>query len=137
LPAVARSAKVGPEGMKNNPFAGLRGQLGLPEAAPSVPEADTGPRTLDSGPIRAVVRMERAGRGGKEATVVEQLGLSASELDEWLKALKAALGCGGSVEGDTLMLQGDHRKRLPAALTARGVRKVIVGGPPLDPPTRP
>jgi translation initiation factor 1 len=81
--------------------------------------------------------MERAGRGGKEATVVEQLGLSASELDEWLKALKAALGCGGSVEGDTLMLQGDHRKRLPAALTARGVRKVIVGGPPLDPPTRP
>ena len=123
--------------MKNNPFAGLRGQLGLPEvvgpdssagrSAPSVPAADTGPRTLDAGPIRAVVRMERAGRGGKEATVVEQLGLSAAELDEWLKALKAALGCGGSVEGAALMLQGDHRKRLPAVLTARGVRKVIVG----------
>ena len=71
--------------------------------------------------------MERAGRGGKEATVIEQLGLSAADLEVWLKALKAALGCGGSIEGDSLMLQGDHRKRLPAALKDRGVRKVIVG----------
>ncbi len=74
-----------------------------------------------------MVRLERAGRGGKEATVVEQLGLPASELDEWLKALKAALGCGGSVEDDSLMLQGDHRKRLPAVLKVRGVCKVTVG----------
>jgi translation initiation factor 1 len=71
--------------------------------------------------------MERAGRGGKEATVVEQLGLHGGELEVWLKALKAALGCGGSIEGDALMLQGDHRKRLPGVLKARGVRKVIVG----------
>jgi translation initiation factor 1 len=71
--------------------------------------------------------MERSGRGGKEATVVEQLGLAPAELDVWLKALKAALGCGGSIEGENLMLQGDHRKRLPAVLKARGVRKVIVG----------
>jgi translation initiation factor 1 (eIF-1/SUI1) len=27
---------------------------------------------------------------------------------------------------DTIMLQGDHRKRLPAILTQRGVRKTIV-----------
>jgi translation initiation factor 1 len=44
-----------------------------------------------------------------------------------LKALKAQLGCGGVVEEDALVLQGDHRKRLPALLTARGVRKVTVG----------
>ncbi len=128
--------------MKNNPFAGLGQQLGLPAsegASPSdaIKEVAKPPRTdgpgdqrtrgLSAGPPRAVVRMERSGRGGKEATVVEQLGLSGGELDDWLKALKAALGCGGSVEGDALMLQGDHRKRLPAVLTARGVRKVIVG----------
>ena len=124
--------------MKNNPFADLGKQLGLPasegtsssdatqEAAkPPGTHAPTDLRTR--GPVRAVVRMERAGRGGKEATVVEQLGLDTAELDEWLKALKAALGCGGSVEGENLMLQGDHRKRLPAVLKARGVRKVIVG----------
>jgi translation initiation factor 1 len=45
----------------------------------------------------------------------------------WLKDLKAALGCGGSIEADALMLQGDHRKRLAALLTQRGVRKVVIG----------
>jgi translation initiation factor 1 len=54
------------------------------------------------------------------------LGLSQAELSAWLKSFKASLGCGGTLEGDALVLQGDHRKRLPALLTARGVRKVIV-----------
>jgi translation initiation factor 1 len=79
------------------------------------------------GPARAVVRMERAGRGGKEVTVVEHLGLSATELERWLKDLKAGLGCGGVVEGDALMLQGNHRERLAKLLTARGVKKVTQG----------
>jgi len=124
--------------MKNNPFAHLGKQLGLPASEGTSPSdainedakspgtnAPTDLRTR--GPVRAVVRMERSGRGGKEATVVEQLGLSPADLEDWLKALKAALGCGGSIEGDNLMLQGDHRKRLPAVLKARGVRKIIVG----------
>ena len=116
--------------MKNNPFEGLRNKLGLPAsegASPSDAVAEVAHTPLTKTPLRAVVRMERAGRGGKEATVVEQLGLPAAELDEWLKALKASLGCGGSIEGERLMLQGDHRKRLPAVLKDRGVRKVIVG----------
>ena len=124
--------------MKNNPFEGLRNKLGLPASEGALPsdateEAAKPPGThaptdlRTRGPVRAVVRMERSGRGGKEATVVEQLGLSAAELGEWLKALKAALGCGGSIEGENLMLQGDHRKRLPAVLKERGVRKVLVG----------
>jgi translation initiation factor 1 len=76
---------------------------------------------------RAVVRLERAGRGGKEVTVIEQLDLSARELDVWLKALKSGLGCGGTLEGSAIVLQGDHRKRLPPLLSARGVKKVIEG----------
>lgn len=79
-----------------------------------------------SAPRRAVVRYERSGRGGKEVTVIEQLGLSQAELPAWLKDLKSGLGCGGSIEGDAIMLQGDHRKRLPALLTQRGVKKVII-----------
>ncbi|MCR4373342.1 MAG: translation initiation factor [Acidobacteria bacterium] len=117
--------------MKNNPFSGLRQQMGLPEAsstaAPATPAPDSGLGTQDPGPIRAVVRYERTGRGGKDATIIEQLGLPPAELDVWLKALKASLGCGGSIEGAAIMLQGDHRKRLVQVLTARGVRKVIVG----------
>ena len=123
--------------MKHNPFAALGQELGIhpsQEAAkPPRTHGPTDPRTHGPsapgvpGPARAIVRMERAGRRGKEATVVEQLGLRPAELDVWLKALKAALGCGGSIEGDALMLQGDHRKRLPAVLKDRGVRKIIVG----------
>jgi translation initiation factor 1 len=79
------------------------------------------------GPARAVVRLERKQRGGKEVTVIEKLGLKPDELARWCKDLKQALGCGGSVEGDAIMLQGDLRKRLPDVLTAKGVSKVTVG----------
>jgi len=113
----------------HNPFGALgalRDKLPVaPAPAPALPAPKPAPggRTY----ARAVVRMERSGRGGKEVTVVEQLELTPSERTTWLAALKAALGCGGKVEGDSLMLQGDHRKRLPAILVARGVKKVILG----------
>jgi translation initiation factor 1 len=80
------------------------------------------------GPARAVVRLEKKGRGGKEATYIEKLELPAKELEVWCKALKQSLGCGGVVEGDAIILQGDLRQRLTTVLTARGVRKVVVSG---------
>lgn len=80
-----------------------------------------------TGPTRAVVRMERKGRRGKEATVIEKLELPAKELERWCRELKQALGCGGSIEGDTIVLQGDLRQRLEVVLIARGVRKVTLG----------
>lgn len=110
----------------HNPFASLAGQR---EALPSKPLPEAAPAKAEErkGPARAVVRMERKGRGGKEVTVVEQLGLRPAELEVWLKALKGSLGCGGVVEEEALVLQGDHRDRLPALLEARGVRRVTVG----------
>ncbi|MCI0570345.1 MAG: translation initiation factor [Myxococcaceae bacterium] len=109
----------------HSPFAGL-GKL--KEGLPSAPApAGTPAPVAVKGPARAVVRMERKGRGGKEVTVVEGLGLPARELEAWLKALKGALGCGGAVEEGDLVLQGDQRDRLPGLLEARGVRKVSVG----------
>jgi len=123
----------------NNPFGALgalrdklpaapdpAGEAGSPKEAGSTREAvslDPARKTY----ARAVVRMERAGRGGKEATVIEQLDLTPAEREVWLKDLKAALGCGGSIDGESLMLQGDHRERLTKLLAARGVKKVTVG----------
>ena len=108
----------------NNPFAALAAKRdALP---PGKPAPAREPREA-KGPARAVVRMERTGRCGKEVTVVEQLGLPPAELAAWCKALKGALGCGGTVEGENLVLQGDQRERLPALLERRGVRKVTVG----------
>ncbi|GEJ55332.1 translation initiation factor [Anaeromyxobacter diazotrophicus] len=122
-----RSADAAPPEGKpfHNPFGGLAERLGMtpaPEAqrAPPAPEARPAP-------ARAVVRLERKGRGGKEATIVEKLELGAAERDRWLKELKQALGCGGAVEGEALVLQGDLRERVKALLERRGVRKVTVG----------
>jgi len=114
----------------NNPFASLgplkeRLPAAPEQAVPATPTPPPGTSKTGKTYARAVVRMERSGRGGKEVTVVEQLDLAAAEREEWLKELKASLGCGGVVEGDSLMLQGDHRKRLPKILMSRGVKKVI------------
>jgi len=109
----------------STPFAALeRLREQLPVGPAPKPEA---PRPTPKGPAWAVVRMERKGRGGKEATVIEKLALKPKDLEQWCKELKQALGCGGSVDGDTIVLQGDLRPRLPAVLTARGVAKVTVG----------
>jgi translation initiation factor 1 len=114
----------------HNPFGALGERYGIkPGEAAAPPPAEAAQPAPPAGvPViaRAVVRIERAGRGGKDVTVIEQLSLSPTDRNRWLKALKTSLGCGGVVEGESLVLQGDHRDRLPALLTARGVRKVTV-----------
>jgi len=78
------------------------------------------------GVARAVVRIERKGRRGKEATVIEKLDLRPDELERWCRELKQALGCGGSVDGEAIVLQGDLRPRLAAILSARGVSRITI-----------
>jgi translation initiation factor 1 len=110
----------------NNPFAKLESARDKLPSVP-VPVSESPPRPPKALAARAVVRMERKGRGGKTATVVEQLGLSSKELDRFCRELKQALGCGGTVEGSTIVLQGDLRERVRALLLERGVRKVSLG----------
>lgn len=102
----------------------------LRDTLPSRPEAvkPVAPPPPPKVPARAVVRMERKGRAGKEATIVEKLELAPAELERWCKELKAAMGCGGAVDGDAIVLQGDLRKRVEPWLVARGVKKVTVAG---------
>jgi translation initiation factor 1 len=108
----------------NNPFEKLKGMM---KDLPPGPAPSTKAKPEPKGPARAVVRMERKGRGGKEVTVVEQLELRPADLEAWLKALKQALGCGGTVEEGALVVQGDHRERVKAWLEGRGVKRVSVG----------
>ncbi|MBA3452446.1 MAG: translation initiation factor [Deltaproteobacteria bacterium] len=95
----------------SSPFAALDAlRAKLPPGPPKEP-----PKPIEKKPPpRAVIRYERKGRGGKEVTVVDKL------------ELKAAMGCGGFVDGETIVLQGDLRTRLPAALTAKGIAKITV-----------
>ena len=107
----------------NNPFGALGG---LREALPTGPAKKEAAPPKQKLPPRAVVRLERAGRRGKEVTVVEHLELPTSEREGWLKELKSALGCGGALEEEALVLQGDLRERAAKWLEKRGVKKVTV-----------
>jgi translation initiation factor 1 len=109
----------------HNPFASLEKLKGELPRGPETPLVV--PLDEKRGPARAVVRLERKGHGGKEVTRVEKLGLRGDELQRWCKELKQKLGCGGSVEGEDLLFQGDQRDRLESALTARGVQKIVRG----------
>jgi translation initiation factor 1 len=113
---------------KKAPFAALEAlRSSLPPGeAPAATRPHGAPAMLKP-PARAVVRMERKGRGGKEVTVVDKLGLRQAELEAWCRELKQALGCGGAVDGELIVLQGDLRARVPAVLTEKGVAKVTIG----------
>jgi translation initiation factor 1 len=108
-------------------------RLGDALAARGVTVSPEAPARPDTGDIdlsrvgKVVLRRERKGRGGKTATVVAGLGLSARDLERVARELKRALGCGATVEGDVVVLQGDLAARAGPWLTARGVRKIVVG----------
>lgn len=114
-----------------SPFASLAGKRDElppgPSTAAPAPAPATAAAKVRPGLARAVIRYERKGHGGKEVTVVAQLELPARELERWAKALKQALGCGGSVDRGSIVIQGDQRQRIAAWLTTQGVRKISVG----------
>lgn len=80
--------------------------------------------------VTAKLRLEKAGRGGKEVTVIDGLPRNPAYLDELARALKKACGTGGTVrEGasGSIELQGDRRERAAQLLAARGL--VVKGWP--------
>jgi translation initiation factor 1 len=81
-------------------------------------------------PADGFVRLQREkkGRGGKTVTIVLGLPGGVSEREAVLKILKQHCGAGGTIEGDTLELQGDHRERLRAKLEAMGHQVKLAGG---------
>ena len=109
----------------HNPFSKLGATKATLPLGPPPTRKQTASPAVPS-PDRAVVRYERKGHGGKDMTRVEHLGLAGEKLDRWLKDIKQALGCGGVVEGETLLLQGDQRERLRLWLERRGVTRVTV-----------
>jgi translation initiation factor 1 len=113
----------------NSPFAKLAEKLpDLPSAPPPPVARAPAAKPPKPPPARAVVRIERKGRGGKEATLIEKLALPPKELAAWADALKRSLGCGGAVEGDAIAVQGDQRERVRKWLESKGVGKVTVAG---------
>ena len=108
-----------------------RGLAPAPPAPPSAPVSRPPAPSPDAPELtrcgKLTVRRERKGHGGKTATVVTGLTCSARDLDRLARALRRALGCGASVDGDRLVVQGDQASRVQTWLTAQGARRVVLG----------
>ena len=68
----------------------------------------------------AKLRFETKGRGGKSVTVVDGLPRNTAFVADLAKALKGALGTGGTAREGRVEIQGDHRERLRDLLRQRG-----------------
>jgi translation initiation factor 1 len=81
-------------------------------------------------PRDGIVRIlrDRKGRGGKTVTVIAGLSGVPSALAQLTSELKRMCGTGGTVRGDVIEIQGDHRERLRDELTRRGYTVKLAGG---------
>jgi len=59
-------------------------------------------------------------RYGKAVTIVSGFDVPQSTIDSLASDLKSSLATGGTVDGDTIELQGDHRDKLPELLANHG-----------------
>jgi translation initiation factor 1 len=118
-----------PGGLGHNPFAALRGSVDPTEPADSnaPAEAAPAPATSEATPERLVVRKERTGRGGKTVTRVSGWNAADHDLGQRARDLKRALGCGASVEGDDVCVQGDQVERVAAHLERSQGARVVRG----------
>ena len=71
---------------------------------------------------RPVMRIRLERRRGKPITVVAAEGLSKDDLRTLLRELKGKLATGGTLKGEELELQGDHRAATREQLASRGHR---------------
>lgn len=92
----------------------------------SQPSSRAASTDVDDGYLR--LRREKSGRGGKVVTTVTNVPGSDRERDDLLKVLKQLCGAGGTREGATLEIQGDHCDRIEAKLVALGHRVKRAGG---------
>lgn len=71
--------------------------------------------------VRLHVSVEKKGRNGKIATIID--GLSVLEYDaveELAKYIKKKLGTGGSCRGDEILIQGNVREKVVELLKEKG-----------------
>lgn len=72
--------------------------------------------------------MRRENRRGKSLIVVFETRMNKATLQAFLKEIRQSCGAGGTIKGDTLEIQGDHRERVEAIFVAQGIKVIRAGG---------
>ena len=99
-----------------------------PRPAPARRPANGPSRPVDPADGVVRIRREKGGRGGKTVTTVTGLPGTDAEVEAMLKALKQLCGAGGTLDGRTVEVQGDHRDRVRTYLEGRGLNVKLAGG---------
>lgn len=75
---------------------------------------------------RLDIVLDRKGRAGKSATIIEGFTIPDGEIQQIAAELKKKLGTGGSVREKEILIQGDRRPDVLDFLTARSFKARII-----------
>lgn len=106
-------------------LAGIRGDV--PQVAEEVHEttkdlSEGKPASRQS--LRIII--DRKGRKGKTATIIEGFDMSEEEVAEIASELKRKIGTGGSARGGEILLQGEWKEKAASLLREKGY-KICLG----------
>ena len=100
---------------------------GLPEGADSndISEDYNVQKTLSEvshqkSPLHVLI--EKKGRGGKTATIIEGFEIADEEIDGIARTLRKKLGTGGSSRGGEILIQGDRKTDVIRLLKEMGLK---------------
>ncbi len=110
---------------RSNTFAALEALRGSLAPGPAVePQASPASAPFAG---RILITRERKGRAGKTVTRVCGIALAGDALEELAREIRQALGTGGGLEGESIVLHGDQSARISEWLTARGAAHIVKG----------
>lgn len=101
-------------------LSSLRGEL--PEGENNEQQTSTEADTTKKKRGKLNIIIERKGRKGKTATIIEGFEEPDAEIEEIARELKQKIGTGGSARGGEILLQGDWRERAAELLKAKGYK---------------
>lgn len=87
---------------------------------PDAPEETNAEGSIQKTPLTVLI--DRKGRKGKTATIVEGFTGSDNELDSLAKTLKQKLGTGGSTRAGEILIQGDRKADVTNILRSLGYK---------------
>lgn len=99
---------------------------GLPEGTPDdsvttqLNNSTTKQPNKQKSPLHVII--EKKGRGGKTATIIEGFEISDDEIDEIARTLRKKLGTGGSARGGEILIQGDRKPDILRLLKEMGFK---------------
>lgn len=91
-----------------------------PDPAPE--PAGAGNSSKGGAPV--TVRLDTKARRGKAVTIISNIPHNPQVVADLARSLRTLCGAGGTIEGKDILIQGDHRDKVIARLTALGYKPV-------------